>query len=141
MKVLSVVLVLFFFFSSVVGQKTNSLNKSPDNSKIVGAKKSSPDRYTILVSTFLVIKLDTFTGKTESYSTFGLSDKLEWIPVKIDGLPDESSSNTSKYRMSEQKSDEPGQYNFYLINGETGQTWISRTSFKSFLRWEPILAD
>ncbi len=127
------------FCNNLLAQKTIVQKKSPDAS-MVNAGKKSVGRYEIYVFPKNLIKLDTFTGKTY-YSSFQQNGVKLWSLAKVsgDGLPDESSSISSKYRIYEQQPNYREQYPtyiYYLLNTETGQTWVSKTASDSYLLWE-----
>jgi hypothetical protein len=79
-----------------------------------------------------------FTGETY-YSDYGFyrsETSKRWNLIKVaGGFPDESSSVKSKYRVYGQATHQAGIDFFYLLNTETGQTWISDTAFQY---WHPL---
>lgn len=138
------ILIVIFSCINLSAQKTTVQKKIADVPKSVVEKKDA-GRYEILVFPVAILRLNTYTGQTY-YTVFEQTpsdDSKKWILAEIvgKGLPDESSSNKPKYRivMKEipQKYGTP-EYHYYLMNTETGQTWISKSTFQWSIRWEPF---
>lgn len=73
----------------------------------------------------LTVRIDRYTGKTFVY---GYGER-KWFPLSVrGGLPNAAGNSTPKYDLYDEGSQ------VFLINNETGQTWILNVR-----SWEPIL--
>jgi hypothetical protein len=139
MKLLILILVIMLFCIGVSAQKVTSQKASAGNSKPVVASGKDVGRYEVIAFPGIVIKLDTFTGRT-----YG-SDKDIWMRSSVGGkgLPDESLSSKSKYRVYaagvERGSSTISPYVFYLLNTETGQTWFCTDAFRGLIQWREMI--
>jgi len=123
-------IILALFFSTVciftVHAQTSSRPRSvtSNQSQIVFSNNA---RFVVVPinQINLTVKLDRYTGKTFQYYIDG---KRRWFPLEVrGGLPDESKNTTPKYQI-----DGEGD-SIFLINIETGQTWIFNVR-----TWEPV---
>ncbi len=139
MKLLISIFMATLFCVDLSAQKVIPQKENPIVTKIAasGSKKDS-GRYEILVTLGTTVRLDTFTGKAY-YSNYGIYDSAaskNWSLMKaFGGFPDESSSTRSKYRIYMQQTYKSGIFNLYLMNLETGQTWISNSAIPY---WTPF---
>jgi hypothetical protein len=139
MKLLISILMVMLFCIGVLAQKVTSQKASADNSKAAVVSGKDVGRYEIIASPGIVIKLDTFTGRT-----YG-SDGRIWARSSVEGkgLPDESLSSKSKYRVYaagvERGSSTISPYVFYLLNTETGQAWVCNDAFRGLIQWRDMI--
>jgi hypothetical protein len=142
MKLLISILMMVLFCIDMSAQKVAVQKKVSGTVKAIVPAKKGVGRYEILVFPETLIKLDTFTGQTYSNSFPDGFISKTWLLAEVSaGLPDESSSVVSKYRVWRQEPDRRDaypRYTYYLLNTETGQTWVSSKLGKSYLAWEPF---
>ena len=140
MKLLILISMMVLFCIDMSAQKVIVQKKVSGTVKNIVPTKRGVARYEILVFPETLIKLDTFTGQTYSNSFDSISKT--WLLAEVlAGLPDESSSVVSKYRVWRQEPDRKAlypTYTYYLFNTETGQTWVSSSPAKSYLVWKPF---
>jgi hypothetical protein len=140
MKLLISIFMATFFCVDLSAQKVIPQKGSSIVTKAVasGSRKDS-GRYEILVALGTAVKLDTFTGKAylSDYGLYGSPTSKSWRLIKVSRgeFPDESSSTRSKYRIYTQQSYESRLTNFYLLNLETGQTWVTNAAISY---WAPF---
>jgi hypothetical protein len=139
MKLLISILVVMLFCIGVSAQKVTSQKASAGNSKAAVVSGKDVGRYEVIAFPGIVIRLDTFTGRT-----YG-SDRGIWMRSSVEGkgLPDESLSSKSKYRVYaagvQRGSSTIYPYVFYLLNTETGQTWFCDDAFRGLIKWQDMI--
>jgi hypothetical protein len=120
--IMKLIAFLFVFLSGSVGLSAQTVKpKSPK--PITSGAVSISSRYEIVEVRSkavrlnrVVIRLDTYSGQTywadQSEDAIGI-----WLKMDIEGLPTESASEMSRYRIHVFGD------HAYLLNMETGQTW------------------
>jgi hypothetical protein len=141
MKLVILILMPMLFFTDLSAQKATPQKGAVESSRAVVSGRKEVGRYEILVFKTTAIRLDTFTGETYycDYGIYRVDSRKNWNLIRMGkGFPDDSSNTKSKYRVYGQATYKEGIENFYLLNTETGQTWISDVSSHY---WELLVVE
>jgi hypothetical protein len=139
MKLLISVFVVMLFCVDLLAQKAVLQKGNSTTKTAVSDSRRDSGRYEIIVFPVALVRLDTYTGQTY-YSVLAQGSRKGWVLAKVEGkgLPDESLTAKPKYRMVVQQVSfgKDSEFHYYLLNTETGQTWVSKSAFQWDLRWE-----